>query len=114
MYMGKNGDNIMDAMTKAMMPKIRDADNRKYAVAINVAMKDILLMWFKLMMVMKSKEYQSDEVCRKFEENAVALNKAINKLIMNPPVTGCELKYSKQLKSHLLFDWAIFEFLMIW
>ena len=95
MYMGKNDDKIMDAMTKAMRPKIRDADNRKYAVAINVAIKETLLLWFKLMAVMKSKEYQRNEVCRKFKEITIALNKAINKLIMNPPVPGCELRYSK-------------------
>ena len=59
-------------------------------------------------------EYQSDEVCRKFKGNTIALNKAIHKLIMNPPVPGCELKHSKQLKSHLLFDWEIFQLPMTW
>ena len=77
-------------------------------------MKDILNLWLKLMMVMKSKEYQSDEACQMFKENTIALNKAINQLITNPPVPGCQLKHSKQLKSHLLFDREILEFLMKW
>ena len=39
-------------MTKAMRPKIREDDNRKYAVAMNVAMKEMLRLWFELMVVM--------------------------------------------------------------
>ena len=49
-----------------------------------------------------------------FKANTVALNKAINTLITNPPVPGCEMKYSRQLKSHLLFDWEVFNFLWKW
>ena len=81
MHMGQNGDQTLDAMSKAMRPKIKDLTNRKYVRAINVRMKEILKLWFKLMLVMKSKEYQSDAACREFRENTVAFNKAINDLI---------------------------------
>ena len=36
MYMGKNGDTIVDAMTKVMDPKIRDPMNRKYLAEVSV------------------------------------------------------------------------------
>jgi hypothetical protein len=51
-------------------------------------MKEILKLWFKLMLVMKSKEYQSDATCREFRENTIALNKAINNLITKPQFQG--------------------------
>ena len=66
------------------------------------------------MTTMKSVEYQKDEAILKCEENINELNKAIHSLVTNPPVAGCELKYSKQLKSHLLFDWEILDFLKTW
>ena len=63
---------------------------------------------------MKSVEYQNDEACLTFEENITELNKAVHSLITKTPVPGCELKHSKQLKSHLLFDWEIRDFLKTW
>ena len=39
MYMGANGDKIMDAVTKGMEPKIKNADNKKNLNNICVAMK---------------------------------------------------------------------------
>ena len=64
MYYGKNGDNIIDGMTKAMKPKIRDVCNRKYLGVIGVAVKNMLRLWYKVMRTMKSVEFQSDEDCR--------------------------------------------------
>ena len=63
---------------------------------------------------MKPVEFQDDEACLKFEKNITAMNRAINSLITNPPVPGCVLKHSKQLKSHLLFDLEISIFLRRW
>ena len=63
-----------------------------------------------LIKVMKSKRKQTNEKIEGFELNTIALNKAIQQLISHPPVPGCNLKYSKQLKSHLLFDLEILDF----
>ena len=63
---------------------------------------------------MKSTEYQTDEDCVRFKRNTTALKKEINSLVTNPPVPGCGLKHSKQLKSHLLFDGEIHDFLVTW
>ena len=104
MNMAKSGNKIMDGMTAAMLPKIKDNTNRQHLQAISVRMKPILSLWFELMKTMKSINYQTDEDCKKFEENTIKLNKEIHSLITNPPVPGCGLKHSKQLKSHLLFD----------
>ena len=114
MYMGANGDKIMDAMTKGMEPKIRNANNKKYLHNICVDMNKILKLWYEITRTMKSVEYQDDEACSTFEKNILELNKAVNSLIKTPPVPGCKLKHSKQLKSHLLFDWEVHDFLKTW
>jgi hypothetical protein len=66
------------------------------------------------MKTMKSTAYQTDKNCSRFKENTSEMNKEINSLITDPSVPGCKLKHSKQLKSHLLFDWEIYDFLMSW
>ena len=114
MHMGANGDEIMNAVTKGMEPKIKNPDGKKYLKKISVEMKRILKLWYEIMRTMKSVEYQNDEACLKFEDNIKELNKAVHSLVMNPPVPGCKLKHSKQLKSHLLFDWEIRDFLKRW
>ena len=114
MHMGANGDQIINAMTKAMKPRIRHVTNQVYLESTSVVMKQILSLWYKLMRTMKSTEFQKDDDCLRFDENTKDLNKAINSLITTPPVPGCQLKHSKQLKSHLLFDWEISTFLWTW
>ena len=44
MYMGANGDKIIDAVTKGMEPKIKNADNKKYLKNVGMEMKQILKM----------------------------------------------------------------------
>ena len=56
---------------------------------------------------MKAVESQTDDNCEKFKENTIEHVKAVNLLVNIPTVPGCWLKLSKQLKSHLLFDWEI-------
>ena len=86
MHMGANGDEILDAATKGMEPKIKNADNKKYLKNICVEMKNILKLWYKIMRTMKLVEYQNDEACLKFEENIKDLNnKAVHSLITPPP-----------------------------
>ena len=110
MYMRQNGDQILDVMTKAMMLNTKDPTNRRYLRAISVQMKGIFKLWFNPMVVMRSKEYQSDATYGEFRMNTIVLNKTINSLPMNPPpVPGLDLKHSKQLNLHLLFDWEIFK-----
>merc|ERR1711966_622211 len=99
--MGEKGDAIMDGMSAGILPKIKDGTNRKYLQAINDRMKPILSLWFEIMKTMKSVDYQSDEDCKKFKENIINMNKAIHSLMTDPPVPGCGLRFSKQLKSHL-------------
>ena len=78
--------------------KIKDATNRVYLTNTLRVLKEILGLWCKLMVVLKSKKAQSDETIAKFKENTTALNKAVDNMIRNPPVPGCKLKPSKQLK----------------
>ena len=48
MTMAKNGDKIMDAMTTAMNPEIKDPENKLYLNRISAQMKKILKLWFEL------------------------------------------------------------------
>ena len=84
MYMGANGDKIIDAVTKGLEPKIKNADNKKYLKNVGTEMKQILKLWYRIMRTMKSVEYQNDEACLEFEKNIIELNKAVNSLIMTP------------------------------
>ena len=85
MYLSANANQIMNAMSKAMLPKIKDADNRRYLNNTNIQMKHILKLWYELMRTMKSVEYQIDDNCKKFKENTIELNKAVNSLVNTPP-----------------------------
>ena len=114
MAFGENGGKIVNELTMAMKPKIKDAENLGYLTETATVMKNIIRLWFELMLVMKSKRCQTEETIKKFKETTIELTKAIQNLIVAPPVPGCELKYSKQLKSHLLFDGEIHDFLSIW
>ena len=66
------------------------------------------------MLVMKSKNYQTEKYIEQFQENTIELTKAIQYLITTPTVSVCILKHSRQLKSHLLFDGELYEFLVQW
>ena len=114
MNMAQNGDKIMDDMATAMDPKIRTPTVKTYLEATSVQVKKILKLWFEIMKIMKSTACQSDAACATFKEHITQLNKEIHSLITDSPVPGCNLKHSKQLKSHFLFDWHIYDFLMRW
>ena len=60
-----NGDKIMDATSKAVFPKITDADNQSYLSEINVQVKKLLKIWYELQRTMKSAKYQTDDDCKK-------------------------------------------------
>ena len=85
MYFGEYGENIMNDMKKAMQPKIKDVNNKTYLTNICVRMKHILKLWYGMMRTMKSVQYQTDDDCKKFEEDTIELNKALHSLIDDPP-----------------------------
>ena len=114
MFMSENGDGIFDDLAAAISPRLSDPTNKTYLEAICIRMKEILKLWFEIMKTMKSAQYQDDAACEAFRTNTKALNKEINSLINDPPIPGCGLKLSQQLKSHLLFDWEIQDFLELW
>ena len=97
-----------------MKSKIRDADNRKHLTDAVVALKEILALWYRMQSVMKSKRAQSDEQVAQFKQDTIALNRAIQNLITHPPVPGCILEPSRQLKFHLLFGGEIVDWLEAW
>ncbi len=63
--MGKNGALIISDLTKAMKKKIKDPTNLTYLQSACDALKHILRLWFKLMVVMKSKQRQSNNKIKK-------------------------------------------------
>ena len=65
----------------------------------------------RVMRTIKSVEYQTDEDCKRFEENTIELNKALHLLIDDPLIPGSDLKHSNQLKGHLLFDGHALDFM---
>ena len=114
MHFASKGDQILDATYKAMLPKISDASNKSYLQNTCKAIKQILKLWYEIMRVMKRVTVASNEDCVAFDKNVTLLNKHIYLLVTNPPVPGCVLKLSKQLKFHLLFDGEVSEQLWTW
>jgi len=49
MHFGSKGDQIMDAITNKMLPKLRDASNKAHLQNTTKAMKQILNLWYELM-----------------------------------------------------------------
>ena len=111
MHFAKYSDKIMDTMRKVMQQIIKDANNKGCLANICVRMKHILKLWYGVMRTMKSVEYQTDEDCKKFEENIIELNKVLHLLIDDPPIPGSGLKHFNQLKGHILFDGRVLDFL---
>ena len=109
-----NANKILEEMAAAMRPKISDPSNQQHLEAITIRMKKILNLWLELMKTMKSVNYQSDDACLKFKENTEQLRQEINLLVDSPPVPGCEIKYPKQLKWHILVNGEAVAFLWRW
>ena len=97
-----------------MLETIKDPGNVDSLNLTATALTEIFNLWFELMKVMKSVRAQSEETIKTFEANTVALNAAVRRLLTAPPVPGCALKPSKQLKGHLLFDGEIVDWLKVW
>ena len=51
---------------------------------------------------------------REIQKPYHSAKKQINSLVTNRPVPGCRFKHSRELKSHLLFDREIHDFLLTW
>ena len=57
----EDGSKIMNNLRKAMQPKFKDANNLTYLSNTSKKLKNIISLWYKMMIVMKSKNAQSDE-----------------------------------------------------
>ena len=98
----KNGNLIIDSMTKAMKPKFKDANNLQHIAATRKSLKHIVKLWYKTILVIEPVEKQSNRTIAQFKIIIIELNKAIHTLA--PLVPGFILKHSKLLKGHLLFN----------
>ena len=63
---------------------------------------------------MKSTRRQTQQEIAQFKSDTIALKKAIGNLVSKPPVPGLDLKVPSFLKSHLLFNFEIQQFLELW
>ena len=66
------------------------------------------------MRVMKSSKRQKPETTAKFKADTIALNRAIHQFVTDEPVPGTGNEHPRFLKSHLLFDYHIQDFLELW
>ena len=60
-----------------MKRKIKDANDLYYLTKTGIVLKNIIQIWYELMLVMKSKKYQTEENIKQFKENIIGLKKAI-------------------------------------
>ena len=93
-----------------MLRTIRDPKNIDTLTKTASALTEIFNLWFGLMEDMKSVWAQSEVTIKTktFESNTVALKGVVRRLLTDLPVPACVLK------SHLLFDWEILDWLKRW
>ena len=114
MKFGERGSNIIDGIEKEMKKVISSRTNLGYLEALGKCFKEILVPLYSVMKVMKSVERQKQPSIKKFEQDVIALNKALNKLVEDRPVPGANVELPTFLKSHLMFDYHIQDDLVRW
>ena len=114
MKYGENGTKIVDQVTGEMRKVIKDDNNINYLEKLDTSLKEIMEIWYRLMRVMKSTKRQKSATIAKFKADTIALNKAIHKFVTDEPVPGTGNEHPQFLKSHLLFDYHIQDFLELW
>jgi len=90
-----------------MKKYIKNEMNIQYLNKLGTPLKDILRLWYKLMVVMKSARRQYRQDIAQFKADAIALNQALQEFVSNEPVPGTGNKLPTYLKSHILFDYHI-------
>jgi hypothetical protein len=114
MKFGENGSKIVDQVDEEMKKHIKDEKNVQYLNKLSTSLKEILRLWYKLMLVMKSVKRQPRHVIAQFKVDTIALNEALHDFVTNEPVPGTGNKLPQFLKSHLLFDYHIQDFFELW
>ena len=114
MKLAEKGDAIVSDITKGMKKVIKHETHVEYLIKLDTSLKDILSTWYDIMRVMKSVNRQSQRTIIKFKTDWQSLKKSINKFVQEQPVPDADIKYPAFLKSHILFDKHIQEFLEVW
>ena len=114
MKFGENGTKIVAQVTGEMRKVIKDENNIKYLEKLDASLNGILEIWYRLMRVMKSAKRQKPATIVKFKADTIALNKALHLFVSDEPVPGTGNAHPQFLKSHLLFDYHIQDFLELW
>ena len=114
MKFGENGKEIVSQITSEMGKVIKVAKHVEYLKKLDGSLKEMLGHWYELMTVMKSVNRQTRQDIAKFKANTIALNKAIHKFVTDEPVPGTGNTHPTFLKSHLLFDYHLQDFLETW
>jgi hypothetical protein len=112
--LAENGDAIVSKITTEMKKIIKHEAHVEYLTKLDTSLKEILRTWYDIMRVMKSVERQSQQAISKFKNDWQSLKRSINKFVQEQPVPGANIKHPSFLKSHILFDKHIQEFLEIW
>ena len=74
---GEKRNKIVDDLVVAMKRKIKYANDLKDLTKTGTVLKNIIQIWYELMLVMKSKKYQTEGNHKQFRENKFGLTKAI-------------------------------------
>ena len=111
---GDNGKEIVSQITSEMKKVVKEAKHVEYLEKLECSLKEMLGLWYELMCVMKSVNRQDPQDISKFKANTIALNKAIHKFVTDEPIPGTGNTHPTFLKSHLLFDYHIQDFLETW
>ena len=114
MTFAKKGKDIVSEINKEMKSIIGTPLHVQYFDAFSAALDKIMDPLYEILKVMRSVKKQSPTAIEQFKQNTILLNIAINDLVTKNPVPGADLDIPTFLKSHILFDFHLQDFLETW
>ena len=114
MTFAREGKEIVSDVNEEMKQIINTPLHVQYLDKLQGALDDILSPLYKILCVMKSVKKQTQQKIQQFKRDTIELNIAIHKFVEEPPVPDAKIGHPTFLKSHLLFDYHIQDFLERW
>ena len=111
MRFAERGKDIVSGIDAEMKKLIKSAQGIAYLDALAASLKGIITPLYSVLRVMKSVKRQTPNAIKKFEEDVLALNRAIKKFVTDTNVPGMNIDLPTFLKSHFLFDGNVLNFL---
>ena len=104
MNFAKKGQDIVGGIDTETKNIIISKKGITYLDALATSLKATMTPLYNIMHVMKLFKRQKQKAIDKFEDEILAMNRAIKKFMVNVPIPGTDIELPTFLKSHFMFD----------